>query len=138
MIRARFESPWHDYRSVFDDLRNGKLSMAEYDIMVSEDALEADRRRAGLVVAVDALNKRLADSEDEGPVTDFKPLFQPTILPRKEDEDIGSMSFSSLPPEVKPVVTVTFDADNESITHAIDLVDGKAVILIRNEPSMAR
>ena len=150
MIRARFDSPWHDYRNVFDDLRNGKLSMDEYDIMVNEDALEADRRRSGLVVAVDALDKRLADSEETTEDTDRGELEEPctcnlcTDFAEKEpkayvstEESRAQVALRLLPTNVlTPKVAITFDP-NGDYTHAIDLVNDEAVILIRNESSGA-
>lgn len=127
MIRARTYSPWHDYTRVFADLRSGYLSMAEYDIMVAEDALEADRRRAGLVVAV----ATLADDEDvkadAGVKADMVTYRHPFVRPKR----------TPLPPAPRLKVAITQDSDDESITHSIDLVDGEAVILIRNEPSKA-
>lgn len=131
MIRPRLDSAWHDYARVFADLRSGYLSMAEYDIMVAEDALEADRRRAGLVVAVATLAdlpNALAQA-DEDVKADMASYAgpQPVIRPKQ----------MPLPPAPRLKVAITSDDDDESITHSIDLVDGEAVILIRNEPSGA-
>ena len=145
MIRARFDSPWHDYRNVFDDLRNGKLSMEEYDTMVSEDALEGERRRAGLVVAVDAL-----DNEDEDcngciefaeRVTVDAGIKEEIKEEVYEDIDTGLSRWRKASKTMMPVsplkVAITLDDSDEDITHCISLKDNKAVILIRNEPSGA-
>lgn len=44
MIRPRVDSAYHDCRFVFDDLRSGRLTVAEYEVMVAEDLLETTRR----------------------------------------------------------------------------------------------
>lgn len=44
MIRPRVDSGWHDYSQVFSDLRSGRLTYVEYDIMVEEDRVEMSRR----------------------------------------------------------------------------------------------
>ena len=129
MIRARFDSPWHDYRNVFDDLRNGKLSMAEYDIMVNEDALEADRRRSGLVVAVDALEVKEDSDRDELEKTCTCDLCND--FAERVTVDAGIKRAPT------PKVTITLDDSDEDITHSINLVDDEAVILVRNESSGA-
>lgn len=46
MIRPRNNSPYHDYMLVFQDLRDGTLSQADYQIMMNEDLTEASRRKA--------------------------------------------------------------------------------------------
>ena len=140
MIRARFDSPWHDYRNVFDDLRNGKLSMAEYDIMVNEDALEADRRRSGLVVAVDALDKRLTDESDDCEVkedSDRDELEKTCTCDLCNDFAERVTVDAGIKRAPTPKVTITLDDSDEDITHSINLVDDEAVILVRNESSGA-
>lgn len=131
MIRPRDSSAWHDYRLVFADLRSGRLSSAEYDIMCEEDATEANRRQQqrDVVVALADLPNALAQ-DDEDVKADMvtyrtKPA-NPVIRPKR----------TPLPPAPRLKVSLTFDPDDE-YTHAIDLVDDEAVILIRNEPSKA-
>ena len=45
-IRPRTNGVWHVYQNLYDDLRSGRLSVAEYDTMIQEDRVESDRRKA--------------------------------------------------------------------------------------------
>lgn len=45
MIRPRIDSAYHDYKLVFSDLRSGRLSTEEYELMCAEDLLETARRQ---------------------------------------------------------------------------------------------
>lgn len=62
MIRPRDNSPYHSYRLVFDDLRSGRLSTAEYYTMVDEDYHEAERRR-DFILSRDGLPVRNEESK---------------------------------------------------------------------------
>ena len=133
MIRPRENSPWHDYTLVFDDLRSSRLSMSEYEIMVDEDATEANRRRQELLEF-----QAICDEPSEKITEDFGEEDQKA---EEITEDLGStcacQDCRDFAGEPALDVFITTDPDEESITHAIDLVDDKAVILIRNEPSRA-
>jgi len=46
MIRPRDQSPYHDYRQLFQDLRDGLVTELEYSVMLEEDLTEVNRRKA--------------------------------------------------------------------------------------------
>lgn len=46
MIRPRSNSPYHQYDNLFQDMRDGRLSQADYATMVAEDLEEVHRRQA--------------------------------------------------------------------------------------------